>query len=314
MSSVTDTMQLYILDPLWDSVATKQQIMSLHIAGYDVIVDRQPKALCDVPGLFDGRQKRVLAINPDYVGWSLKAADYQNIPGLVAVLLQSTSFSWVEPVSALGSKIPVCNIRNFSTESVAEWAIMTMLLLARRVPEVIKAGFVEDYEAFVGQELRGKTVGIVGMGHIGKAIAARCQGLGMHVAYWSRNSRDDRFTYVDLPDVFKANVVFPAMADNDQSRHIITPELLQSMPSSSLFVSVVHHYYDHALLLGQVKTGKLAGYGFEDTAGTFASYQGNICALPAYAWCTNASKRRAMDAWVSNMLACAAGEVKNRVL
>jgi lactate dehydrogenase-like 2-hydroxyacid dehydrogenase len=308
--------KLFVLDPLWDGLIKPQQLTALKGAGLEIIVDKVPKPLREVTGLFEGTEPRILAVNPDYVEWSLKNTDYEKIPHLKAILTQSTSTSWIEPGAAKKLDIAICDIRNFSTESVAEWTVLMLLSLARKLPLLIKRSFPFDYEdqALQGIELKGKTVGIVGMGHIGTAVAERCQGLGMNVVYWSRKSRDKRFEYISLEQVFQADVVIPTMEDNTETNKLITSKLLRSMRPSALFVSIVHHYYDHALLLRMVEQGKLLGYGFESPKATdFMSYEGNVWAAPAYAWCTNASMSNAMRLWVDNMIAAGQNKFPGRV-
>ena len=189
-----------------------------------------------------------------------------------------------------------------------------MLSLARKLPIIVKYDFPLDLEAYKGIELKGKTVGIIGLGHIGKAIAERCLGLGMKVTYWSHVSRDERFEYVSLKQAFKADVVIPTMSENKDTKMLISRELLQSMKLTTMFVSVVHKYYDHNLVLNMVKTGKLIGYGFEsEKARDFKNYEGNIWSAPAYAWCTDTSMNNAMRLWVENMIDAAKEQYPNRV-
>jgi D-3-phosphoglycerate dehydrogenase len=308
-------MKLFVLDPLWDGLITSTQRAALSASGLEMVVDTVPKALKDVPGLFEGNESRILAVNPDYVDWSIKNSDYQDIPCLKAILTQSTSYSWVEKETALKQNIAICNIKNFSTESVAEWVVMMLLSLARKLPLLIKNDFPLDLETYKGIELKGKTVGIIGMGHIGAAVAERCQGLGMQVIYWSRSSKNTLFKKVSLEAVFRADVVIPTMEDNTETKKLITSKLLQSMKSSAFFISIVHHYYDHELLLGMVEKGTLAGYGFESpNIDDFKNYRGNIWAAPAYAWCTEESMNNAMQKWIQNMLAAAKGKYPNMIV
>lgn len=103
------------------------------------------------------------------------------------------------------------------------------------------------------------------------------------------------------------------MALNDETKQIITPELLRSMKPSTLFVSVTHGMFDEKLVLGMVGDGTLFGYGFEADPGQFSSYSGNVWAAPAYAWATDGSMHNSMERWVENMIAAASGRYPNRV-
>ena len=120
-----------------------------------------------------------------------------------AICLQTTSFSWIDVAEAKKQDIPVMNLRGFSTEAVAEWAFMMTVNVARKLPLIIKDGWKQDFSKHQGVELKGKTAGIVGLGTIGTRIAEICNGLGMEVVYWSRKSKDERFSFTELDDLLK---------------------------------------------------------------------------------------------------------------
>lgn len=163
-------------------------------------------------------------------------------------------------------------------------------------------------------ELKGKTVGIVGLGTIGSAIAERAKGLGMDVVYWSKSSKDNEYKPVELTELFEtADVIFPTMAINEETKKVITPELLASMKSSALFVSVVHDLFDERTVLDMVKDGKLFGFGFEAEPNSFKKYEGNVWAAPAYTWTTDGSMNNSMVKWVENMVSASKGACPNMV-
>jgi len=187
-------MKVFIFDPLWDELITNDLLNSLKENNIELVVTKEIAPLSKCKELFEGDEERILCLNPDYVGWELKADDYKNIPNLKAILGAATSFSWIDSSYADVEQIPICNIRNFSTEAVAEWAITMLFNIARQTPRLIKDGFPLDFDKdfmkYRGVELQGKTVGIVGLGNIGSSIAKRCTGLGMNVTYWSKSSKE----------------------------------------------------------------------------------------------------------------------------
>ena len=165
-----------------------------------------------------------------------------------------------------------------------------------------------------GMELHGKTAGIIGMGHIGTAIAQRCEGLGMKVTYWSKKTTSSKYKLVKLEDLFStSDVIFPTMAVNENTKKLITKSLLKSMKSSAILISVVHELFDEKLVLDMVKRGKLFGFGFESAPGSFNTFVGNVWAAPAYAWVTDGSMNNSMTKWVENMIDAAKRRFLNRV-
>lgn len=190
--------------------------------------------------------------------------------------------------------------------------------LARQVPCLIKDGFpldfYKDFMKYRGVELQGKTAAIVGLGHIGSAIARRCAGLGMRGIYWSRSIKNVPYARAELPELFRtADVIFPTIADNPDTKSLITDELIRGMKRSAMLVSVVHGLFNQALVLEMVRTGNLFGFGFEAKPGEFAAYLGNIWAAPAYAWATDGSMQNSMNAWVEAMIQAAHGSFPTRI-
>lgn len=312
-------MKAFIFEPLWDDLVTPELIAALREAGVEFDVIKEVAPLASYKPLFEGDEARLLYLNPDYVSWKLSADDYKDIPSLKGIFGAATSFSWIDMSYATEHDIPVSNIKGFSAEAVAEWAVMTMLNLARQIPRIIKDGYPLDYDKdfmkYRGIELHGKTAGIIGLGRIGKLIASRCKGLGMEVIYWSKNTRSDEHEYVELDQLMtRADVIFPIMAVNEQSKQIITNDLLASAKPTAIIVDEVGKgLIDHDFVLSMVRDGKLYGFGFEAGPKNFTKYEGNVWAAPDYGWATDSSMQASVRMQIENMVAASKGEFPNRV-
>src|SRR3989338_6775886 len=306
-------MKTFIVSPNTDTFFTNEQITTLQNAG-EVIFHKEITDYESIPGLFEGSDERILAIDPDFSDWKLPNEVIEKVPNLKAIVLQTTSFSWVDVDFAKSKGIPVVNLRGFSSIAVAEWATMMMLNLARKLPVVIKDGWKQDYTLHKGIELRGKTAGIIGLGNIGTAVAENCQGLGMKVQYWSKSSRDDRFQYIELDELMKSSdVILPVVAQNSETQGMLTDGMLKSMKKSAIFVSVIHNVYNHSLHLEMVKNKDLYGYGFEDPKVRITDFEGNVWAGPELAWCTEDSFRKNAIQWVEAILNAIQGEFPTKV-
>ncbi len=311
-------MKAFIFDSMWDDLITKKLLDNLVSAGVEAVVTKSITPLKECAALYEGDEERILCLNPDYVNWKLSAEDYKNIPNLKAILCASTAFSWIDTSYADEHDIAVCNIRNFSSEAVAEWATMIMLNLARQVPRLIKDGFPldldKDFMKYRGVELHGKTAGIIGLGHIGTAIAKRCEGLGMKVVYWSKNSRDDNYEFMELDRLTsESDVIFPIYALNQETKGLLSKELLESMKPSAMLIDMVEGLFDHEFVLNKVRIGTLFGFGFEAEPGSFNDYEGNVWAAPSYGQVTDNSMSGTVERWVDNMVAASQNTFPNRV-
>lgn len=310
------SMKVFIFDPVWPKLVDERLEKQLSVLDVQVISDVKP--LADAKELFEGDEERILCINPDYVGWKLAGADYRDIPNLKAILTESTSFDWIESDIANERNIPICNITNFSTEAVAEWAITAMLNLARQLPQLIKDEFPLDFDAdfmkYRGIQVKGKTAGIIGLGHNGAAIAERCKGLGMNVIYWSRTSSNNAYERVELDELLQsADVIFPAFAKNNETEQLLSEEYLLKIKPSAIVVDIIDLDSVKQLLLDMVAEGRLFGYGFEAKPASFGEYQGNVWAAPAYAWATYESMYDSLEKLVENIMTASKGKFPNRV-
>lgn len=311
-------MKAFVFDPLWDELITDDLLEKIDASGVELVVVKDVAPLRDCKELFDGDEERLLCLNPDYLGWKLKNDDYKDIPNLKAIVTESTGFEWIEQDVANERNIPICNIRNFSTQAVAEWAVMMMFNLARQTPKLIKDGFPldfdKDFTKYRGVQLKGKIAGIIGLGHIGSAIAEACKGLGMHVIYWSRSSTNDDYESVSLEELMSdADVIFPTVAKNDETLQLITDDLLASMKKSVMLIDIAHGLFDQQMIIDTVASGALFGYGFEGKPGEFAKYEGNVWAAPAYAWATYDSMYNSEVLLIENILSASKNEYPNRV-
>lgn len=310
-------MKAFIFDPLWDELITDELEKQLESNEIEVIVTKDIAPISNCVALFEGDEERILCINPDYVSWKLSVDDYKSIPNLKAILGAATSFSWIDASYADENNIAIANVRNFSTQAVAEWAITMLFNVARQVTRLIKDDFPLDFDKdfmkYRGLELHGKTAAIIGLGHNGVAIAKRLKGLGLNVVYWSKNTRNDAYEYKELDDIFEtADVIVPAFAHNDETDALINDELLSNLKPSTIIIDIVE-LKNSERIIELVKEGKIFGYGFEAKPSSFDKYEGNVWAAPAYAWVTDGSMNNVMTKWVENMVDAANGKFSNKV-
>jgi phosphoglycerate dehydrogenase-like enzyme len=307
-------MKIYILTPNAKALFTPGLIDKLNAAGKIVLVET-PQEMRNIPGLFEEAEEKILAIDPDFNNWTVKNEDIEKIKNLRGIVLQTTSFSWIDGVFAKSKGIPVVSLRGFSTEAVAEWALLMALSVARQIPVIAKDEWKQDYVKHIGVELKGKIAGIIGLGSIGTRVAELFNGIGMNVIYWSKGSTDNRFKKIELEELLKtADVISPHVAQNEETQGLITDPMLQSMKKTAIFVSTIHNIYNHDLVLQMVKEEKIFGYGFEeDGGGKFTTYDGNVWGGPSLAWCTQDSMRKNSEQWVEAIIMASQGKFDNQI-
>jgi C-terminal binding protein len=110
-----------------------------------------------------------------------------HLPRLKGVVRSGVGFDNVDLKAAGERGIIVCNVPDYGTEEVADHALMMLLAIARRLApahEAIRSGTWDMAPVLGTPRLRGKTIGLIGCGRIGMAMALRCKALGMRVVGW----------------------------------------------------------------------------------------------------------------------------------
>ena len=136
----------------------------------------------------------VVGVDPDPLGGFEKAKEkltkiMESLPNLRGVCLSTTSFGWVDLDYCKKRKIPVSNVPGYSKESVAEHAIAMLLSAAKRIFVSDRATQTSKYKLVQGFELKGKTLGVIGLGSIGSRVAELGLGIGMKVIAYNRHPK-----------------------------------------------------------------------------------------------------------------------------
>jgi D-3-phosphoglycerate dehydrogenase / 2-oxoglutarate reductase len=184
----------------------------------------------------------------------------------------------VEAATEMG--LPVIYAPGSTTTAVAEHTMMLMLAVARRAMrfdrEVKSGNWAFRNSAGLSMELGGKTLGILGLGDIGRRVAELGQAFGMKVVYWSRRSRDGRFQYLERDDLLRtADVLSINVALTDQTRQLIDSKALSLMKPSSILVNTARgDVLDEVALLDALREGRIKGAGL-DVLSANSSHEAN---------------------------------------
>jgi lactate dehydrogenase-like 2-hydroxyacid dehydrogenase len=307
-------MNIYILTVNKNNLFSKESLNKLAALKTDkVIFITEIQPLETLTQIFDDKSQKIIAIDPMFCGWNVQNIFLDKMSNVRAICLQTTSFHWIDVKYAAKLNIPIINIQNYCTEAVAEWAFMMALNTARRIPQIIQNDWKYDYSVDQGVELKGRTVGIIGLGHIGTRIAELCEGFGMKVQYWSKNSQNSKFKYVDLTTLMNtSDVIFPTIASSEESEKLITDKMLLSLKKNAIFVSIVRNICNEELLFKLTSEGKIFGYANEAEPLT-PNLNGNIWSGLRLAWCTEESFANNGVQWTDNIIKATKGIFTNQI-
>jgi len=116
----------------------------------------------------------------------------RSVPGLKAVCNMAVGYNNIDVAAATAAGVMVTNTPDVLNETTADLGWALLMAAARRVTEsehYLRAGLWKkwSYDGFLGADIHGSTVGIIGMGRIGQAIARRSMGFDMKVVYHNRS-------------------------------------------------------------------------------------------------------------------------------
>jgi glyoxylate reductase len=196
-------------------------------------------------------------------------------PGLRVVAVAAVGYNLIDVAAATRRGILVTNAPGVLTETTADLAWALMLGVARRLPEgdrFVRAGKWSGvyWSLMMGADVHGATLGIVGLGRIGRAIARRAQGFGMRVLYHNRK-RDPEAEqslaaeYRSRAELLReADFVVLAVPLSPETRHSIGAAELALMKPTAYLVNVARGpVVDEAALVEALRSGQIAGAGLD---------------------------------------------------
>jgi len=263
----------------------------------------------------------------------LSAETIAALPRLRFIAVLATGYNVVDVAAARARGIPVSNVPEYGESSVAQHTIALLLELCHRVGDHSRAVAAgewtrsPDFSFWLASpiELAGLTMGIVGLGRIGRRVAAIADALGMRVIAHSRSRRDPLrypgFAWRTIPQLFaEADVISlhcPLTADNAQ--FVDAGLLARVQPSALLLNTARGGLIDEAALAAALANGTLAGAGIDvlsrepRAADNPLSGAPNCIITPHIAWASLAARRTLMAETVRNVEAFLAGAPINVV-
>jgi glyoxylate reductase len=218
----------------------------------------------------EGRDVLVTSIN-DPIDADLIA----RLPRSIRLIAQfGNGYDNIDIEAAYAAGLTVTNTPSVLTEDTADMAVMLMLSLPRRLVEgagVLPAtgewpGWSPTW--MLGRRLRGKALGIVGMGRIGTAVATRARSFGLSIHYFSRQRRPSQVeealgaTYWDNLDAMVGEVDIVSLHTplTRATQHILSAERLARMRDGAWVVNVSRsELVDEAALIAEIEAGHLSG-------------------------------------------------------
>lgn len=251
---------------------------------------------------------------------------------LRAIVCTSIGTDYVDLPEMTKAGIPVANNPDFCIEAVAEFAMSLMFSIVRRVPKAVN-GVAENnwlvrYQSS-GIELKGKTLGLVGFGRIGREVARMASGIGMKVIAFDKNINTGiadsmGVKSVDIEELYaQADVISIHCPLTEETRGLIDKAALEKMKNGTYLVNVSRGgIVVEEDIMAFIKNGKLAGVAL-DVLGTeppskshplIGLLDQNVIITPHVAWNTHEADEKAFLHTLKQIEAISEGKVPPSVV
>ena len=258
----------------------------------------------------------------------IDAAALAAAPGLRAVCNMAVGYNNVDVAACTARGVVVTNTPDVLTETTADFAFALMMATARRLSEsehFLRAGRWSKwrYDLFTGPDVHGATLGILGMGRIGQAIARRgALGFGMPVLYHNRSRLPAEqevplgARWVSKGDLLRqADHLVLVLPYSAQSHHAIGAEELALMKPTATLTNVARGgIVDDAALAAALREGRIAAAGLDVFEGEPQVHRellalSNVVLTPHIASASVATRRAMAELAADNLIAALTGGV-----
>jgi glycerate dehydrogenase len=256
----------------------------------------------------------------------LRALTLSRLPALRLIALAATGSDCIDLEYCRAHGVTVCNIRDYAADTVSEHVLALIFALKRSLVAYdrdVRRGKWQAIDQFcyfdhpIGQ-LSGATLGIVGYGTLGRAVAARAKAVGMQVIGTGRRPFEGS---VDLDALLRESDVISLHCPlTEATRNLIDARALGLMkPSATLINTARGALVDSAALAEALKAGRIAGAGI-DVLPEEPPKSGNplldldlpnLIVTPHVAWASEPAMRILAEQLVGNIEAFAAGKPRN---
>lgn len=209
------------------------------------------------------------------LGDRFQADVFADVPDPKAKILANfgVGYNHIDVSAARAAGVAVSNTPGAVTDATADIAMALILMTARRLGEgerLLRAGAWHGWGPvqMLGTHVSGKTVGILGLGRIGKAIARRCHyGFGMQVLFHNRSPVADPgmpARQVPMAEAMGADFVVVAVPGGKETHHLVGAEAFAAMQPGGIFINISRgDVVDEAALVAVLAGKRIAGAGLD---------------------------------------------------
>lgn len=207
-----------------------------------------------------------------FVDSAIDAHMLEKLPNLKTITVRATGYDNIDVAHCKEKGITVCNVPFYGENTVAEHAFGLLLDLSRKIHQSIarvkEEGF--NFEGLTGFDLKGKTIGIVGLGHIGQHVARIAAGFEMKVIAF--DPHEDKklakklgLAYVAFEDLLKqSDIITLHLPHNEHTHHVINKNNIHGIKKGAYLINTARGpIVETGALVEALEEGILAGAGLD---------------------------------------------------
>ena len=222
----------------------------------------------DPDAVLDERVKEIVAVAN--AGTTIDEAFLDRFPALQIVASFGVGYDNIDATAAAERGVVVTNTPGVLDDEVADTAMGLLLMTARELPQAerfLRAGkWQERTYPLVPATLKGRTLGILGLGRIGEAIAHRAAAFGISVAYHNRHEKDVAYRYYpSLVELASAcDILMIVVPGGGSTHHLVDAEVLRALGPNGILINVGRgSVVDEAALVDALRSGPILSAGLD---------------------------------------------------
>lgn len=287
---------------------TSEQLQKLEFAGEVSFMDSKSEdSLKDLIKL--SKNADILAFSPDKIGkhaseWLFDMLEKS--PRVKGLALNTVHANYVNEEYCRERGIKVTTVLDYKTEATAEHTILLLLGCAKRMILNDRRTYRRRYVPELGFELRGKTLGIIGMGSVGERVAELAKAFSMRVFICSetliRMEKMERRTLDDV--ICSSDMLTLHLPDTDENKKFLSKEKIARLQEGAIVVNLSgRNLVDERAMAEALKSGRVSQYVFESETMNKSPLEGVETAImfKPFSGYTHESLKRNKNEWVKNI-------------
>ncbi|MGA7711435.1 MAG: hydroxyacid dehydrogenase [Rhizomicrobium sp.] len=202
----------------------------------------------------------------------LGAAVIEQLPRLKLIATRSTGYEHVSFAACKARGIAVANVPTYGSNTVAEHIFALLLSISHRMPEAIERAQRGDFSPFglQGFDIAGKTLGVVGTGHIGRHVIKIAKGFGMKVVSFDaypdeRTAHGMGFHYATFDELLaRSDIISLHVPSTPETRHLLNSKTFAKMKDGVIIINTARgELIETGGLIEALNSGKVAAAGLD---------------------------------------------------